>query len=166
MGKDGHFPETLLELTLTFPPARQEALWHKNCSHTARWARSDFKDKFRNEEIQASDGWIKKGGKKCTHSLKIGSDVSPRHLFRINLWSKCSPRQKAIYHAGLESHCSYCLSSASKQDTKWEQAAPKKALTIQPWENKDSRGKGLCHETVTLGTGCHPQYGGREMQWT
>lgn len=78
----------------------------------------------------------KKGEKKkCTYTLKIGSDVSSRHLFWINLWSKCSPRQKAIHHAGLESHCSHCLSSASKQDIKWEQAVPEKALTIQPPEN-------------------------------
>ena len=57
MGKEGHFSEAFLELNLTFPPAREEALWLKNWSHTARWAsRPDFKDKFRNEEIQASDG--------------------------------------------------------------------------------------------------------------
>jgi len=55
-GKRWALPRNTLELNLTFPPARQEALWHKSWSHTARWARSDFKDKFRNEEMQASDG--------------------------------------------------------------------------------------------------------------
>ena len=107
-GKRWALPRNTSGANSDIPTSRQEALWHMNWSHTARWARSDFKDKFRNEEIQASDGWIKKGGGKksghtrwkydlmCLHSIFSGltSEVNAhlgRKLSTTLVWNLTAP---------------------------------------------------------------------------
>lgn len=67
MGKDGHFPERL-ELTLTFPPARQEALWHKNCSHITHGP--DQTSKISSGMKRSVSRWLNQKGGKEMHTLR------------------------------------------------------------------------------------------------
>jgi len=59
-GERGHFLYMLMDLNLTFPPAAQEALGHKNFSHSA----FRLQRYFRNEEMQTSNSKFRKEKKK------------------------------------------------------------------------------------------------------